>query len=107
MAGNLRSPGETGGGERYPFDNPHFIGAQSCTLQETPDRGNLDAAARPEDSRGHGNSEAPMSEESAQARARRWRWITLAELLAVVTVGISAFALYDAHSARSKEQSER
>jgi hypothetical protein len=48
-----------------------------------------------------------MSDESAQAKARRWRWITLAELLAVVTVGISAFALYDAHSARSQEESER
>ena len=48
-----------------------------------------------------------MSDETAKTKARRWRWITLAELLAVVTVGISAFALYDAHSARTKEESER
>jgi len=48
-----------------------------------------------------------MSDDSAQAKARRWRWITLAELLAVATVIISALALYDAHSARSQEESER
>jgi hypothetical protein len=48
-----------------------------------------------------------MSDEPAKAKARRWRWITLAELLAVVTVGISAFALYDQHSARAREESER
>ena len=48
-----------------------------------------------------------MSDESAKAKARRWRWITLAELLAVVTVVISALALYDAHSARTQDEAER
>lgn len=48
-----------------------------------------------------------MSDDSAEAKARRWRWITLAELLAVATVLISALALYDAHSARTQEESER
>jgi hypothetical protein len=48
-----------------------------------------------------------MSDESAQAKARRWRWITLAELLAVAGVVISALALYDSHRARTQEESER
>jgi hypothetical protein len=74
-----------------------------------PARGaaNLDATAAPDDSCGNDGNEASMSEESAQARARRWRWITLAELLAVAGVVISALALYDSHNARTQEQSER
>src|SRR5882757_5600420 len=48
-----------------------------------------------------------MSDDSAQGKARRWRWITLAELLAVATVLISAFALYDSHSARTEADAER
>jgi hypothetical protein len=51
--------------------------------------------------------EPGMSDESAQAKARRWRWITLAELLAVAGLVISALALYDSHSARTQEESER
>ncbi len=48
-----------------------------------------------------------MTDDPAQAKARRWRWITLAELLAVATVLISAFALYDAHSARTQDDAAR
>lgn len=48
-----------------------------------------------------------MSDDPAQARRRRWRWITLAELLAVAGVLISALALLDAHSARSHEEADR
>jgi hypothetical protein len=60
-----------------------------------------------EDSHADDHEEREMSDNSAEARARRWRWITLAELLAVATVVISALALYDAHRARSQEESER
>ena len=48
-----------------------------------------------------------MSDDSAQGKARRWRWITLAELLAVAGVLISALALFDAHSARTREEEDR
>lgn len=48
-----------------------------------------------------------MSDNSADAKARRWRWITLAEVLAVATVVISALALYDAHSTRTQEEADR
>jgi hypothetical protein len=48
-----------------------------------------------------------MSDDSAQGKARRWRWITFAELLAVATVLLSALALYDSHRARTQEDSER
>lgn len=48
-----------------------------------------------------------MSDESAQAKSRRWRWITLAELLAVATVLISALALYDSHRARTQDDAAR
>jgi hypothetical protein len=48
-----------------------------------------------------------MSDESAEAKARRWRWITFAELLAVATVLISAMALWDSHRARTEADAER
>jgi hypothetical protein len=48
-----------------------------------------------------------MSDEPAEARKRRLRWITLAELLAVATVLISALALYDSHNARTQAEADR
>ena len=48
-----------------------------------------------------------MSDESAEAKARRWRWITFAELLAIATVLISGMALWDSHRARTEADAER
>jgi hypothetical protein len=48
-----------------------------------------------------------MSDEIGRKKLRRWRWITFAELLAVVTVVISALALLDSHNARTAADAER